>query len=178
MCVCVRKDDTSKLMMVFRWVTNVSSPSLITRFMGPIWGPSGADRTQVGPMTFALWDHINLNGPGKKNPNNPIYCSGDKKNIKRTNHTLGTLLNSPQKGPVMREKFLFDDVIMLSIRTMMSTQSSACLLRDLDNSCPRQLVPRTTRPGYELSWVQVVLGSSRPGYELSWVWAIFCTSCS
>ena len=24
--------------------------SLIARFMGPIWGPSGADRTQVGPM--------------------------------------------------------------------------------------------------------------------------------
>ena len=24
--------------------------SLIARFMGPTWGPSGADRTQVGPM--------------------------------------------------------------------------------------------------------------------------------
>ena len=28
--------------------------SLITRFMGPTWGPSGADRTQVGPM-LAPW---------------------------------------------------------------------------------------------------------------------------
>ena len=28
--------------------------SLIVRFMGPTWGPSGADRTQVGPM-LALW---------------------------------------------------------------------------------------------------------------------------
>ena len=32
---------------------------LIARFMGPTWGPSGADRTQVGPMltrwTFAIW---------------------------------------------------------------------------------------------------------------------------
>ena len=28
--------------------------TLITRFMGPTWGPSGADRTQVGPM-LALW---------------------------------------------------------------------------------------------------------------------------
>ena len=27
-----------------------SSYSLIARFMGPTWGPSGADRTQVGPM--------------------------------------------------------------------------------------------------------------------------------
>ena len=28
--------------------------TLIARFMGPTWGPSGADRTQVGPM-LALW---------------------------------------------------------------------------------------------------------------------------
>ena len=28
---------------------------LITRFMGPTWGPSGADRTQVGPM-LAPWN--------------------------------------------------------------------------------------------------------------------------
>ena len=27
---------------------------LITRFMGPTWGPSGADRTQIGPM-LAPW---------------------------------------------------------------------------------------------------------------------------
>ena len=30
------------------------SDTLIARFMGPIWGPSGADRTQVGPM-LAPW---------------------------------------------------------------------------------------------------------------------------
>ena len=30
------------------------SPSLITRLMGPTWGPSGADRTQVGPI-LAPW---------------------------------------------------------------------------------------------------------------------------
>ena len=29
---------------------------LKTRFMGPTWGPPGADRTQVGPMNFAIWD--------------------------------------------------------------------------------------------------------------------------
>ena len=28
---------------------------LIARFMGPTWGPSGADMTQVGPMNFAIW---------------------------------------------------------------------------------------------------------------------------
>ena len=41
------------------WVSGISArhnskPSLIARFMGPTWGPSGADRTQVGPM-LALW---------------------------------------------------------------------------------------------------------------------------
>ena len=31
--------------------------SLIARFIGPTWGPSGADRTLVGPM-LAPWTHI------------------------------------------------------------------------------------------------------------------------
>ena len=30
------------------------SPSLIARFMGPTWGPSGANRAQMGPM-LAPW---------------------------------------------------------------------------------------------------------------------------
>ena len=29
---------------------DVCMPTLIARFMGPTWGPSGTDRTQVGPM--------------------------------------------------------------------------------------------------------------------------------
>ena len=39
-----------------------SSTPLITRFMGPTWGQSGADRTQVGPMlapvNIAIWDSL------------------------------------------------------------------------------------------------------------------------
>ena len=31
--------------------------TLIARFMGPTWGPSGADRTQVGPM-LAPWTFL------------------------------------------------------------------------------------------------------------------------
>ena len=31
-------------------IGNICNHSLIARFMGPTWGPSGADRTQVGPM--------------------------------------------------------------------------------------------------------------------------------
>ena len=33
---------------------NIQEVTLIARFMGPTWGPSGADRTQVGPM-LAPW---------------------------------------------------------------------------------------------------------------------------
>ena len=40
-------------------------PPLIARFMGPTWGPSGADRTQVVPM-LAPWTllsgHLVVNG--------------------------------------------------------------------------------------------------------------------
>ena len=32
----------------------IQSDTLMARFMGPTWGPSGADRTQVGPMS-APW---------------------------------------------------------------------------------------------------------------------------
>ena len=53
------------------FVAHVSPPqwngriSLIARFMGPTWGPSGADKTQVGPMlapwtllsVIMLWKH-------------------------------------------------------------------------------------------------------------------------
>ena len=46
--------------MISRWGRGVVTP-LIARFMKPIWGPSGADRTQVGPM-MAPW--ILLRGSG------------------------------------------------------------------------------------------------------------------
>ena len=50
-------------MYIYIYITELSllstSTSLIARFMGPTWGPSGADRTQVGPMlapwTFVIW---------------------------------------------------------------------------------------------------------------------------
>ena len=33
--------------------------SLIAKFMGPTWGPAGADRTQVGPM-LATWTLLSV----------------------------------------------------------------------------------------------------------------------
>ena len=36
------------------WIALAPFLSPIARFMGPTWGPSGVDRTQVGPM-LALW---------------------------------------------------------------------------------------------------------------------------
>ena len=43
---------------VLLWLYPVQ-PTLITRFMGPTWGPPGADKTQLGPM-LAPW--ISLSG--------------------------------------------------------------------------------------------------------------------
>ena len=37
-----------------QWVCSIAGIALIARFIGPTWGPSGADRTQVGPM-LAPW---------------------------------------------------------------------------------------------------------------------------
>ena len=55
----------------FHWIPNQIWPhstetTLIARFMQPTWGPSGADRTQVGPkrghVNLAIWaDYIALN---------------------------------------------------------------------------------------------------------------------
>ena len=41
------------------WCIYSSDSSLIARFMGPTWGPSGADRTQVGPM-LAPWTWLSV----------------------------------------------------------------------------------------------------------------------
>ena len=32
------------------WIVSFVVPTLIARFMGPTWGPSGADRAQVSPI--------------------------------------------------------------------------------------------------------------------------------
>ena len=40
---------------VWIWLTPWFNTSPIARFMGPTWGPSGAYRTQVGPMNVAIW---------------------------------------------------------------------------------------------------------------------------
>ena len=39
---------------------SVTWTTLIAKFMGPTWGPSGADRTQVGPM-LAPWTLLSGN---------------------------------------------------------------------------------------------------------------------
>ena len=40
--------------VVTNWLEHQTMKSLIVRLMGPTWGPSGVDRTQVGPM-LAPW---------------------------------------------------------------------------------------------------------------------------
>ena len=43
-------------------ITFKEQDTLIARFMGQTWGPSGADRTQVGPM-FAPWTLLSSSKP-------------------------------------------------------------------------------------------------------------------
>ena len=46
-----------------KWVVEGGwNPPLIAKFMGPIWGPRGADRTQVGPM-LVTWSFLSGTGP-------------------------------------------------------------------------------------------------------------------
>ena len=45
--------------LIMAWWRTGNKPSLTARFMGPTWGPSGADRTQVGPM-LAPWTLLSL----------------------------------------------------------------------------------------------------------------------
>ena len=44
-------------LMMARCPSNLNIITLIARFMGSTWGPSGADRTQVGPM-LAPWTYL------------------------------------------------------------------------------------------------------------------------
>ena len=53
--------------------------SLIARFMGPTWGPSGADRTQVGPM-MVPWTLLS----GIQFPT-AIYCNAES-DVSRSHH--------------------------------------------------------------------------------------------
>ena len=46
-------------------VIHIIISTLIARFMGPSWGPSVADRTQVGPM-LAPWPLLCGNGLGRR----------------------------------------------------------------------------------------------------------------
>ena len=65
--IMVKKNDFSKVARTWfetqiwfskSWFCSaVHTISPIARFMGPAWGPSGADRTQVGPM-LAPWTLI------------------------------------------------------------------------------------------------------------------------
>ena len=51
---CAVSEVKCLLMLLWLKEPGHQQPSVIARLMGPAWGPSGADRTQVGPM-LAPW---------------------------------------------------------------------------------------------------------------------------
>ena len=54
---CFLSDSMSDFHCPYQPISYPCSPTLIARFMGPTWVPSGADRTQVGPM-LAPWSFL------------------------------------------------------------------------------------------------------------------------
>ena len=41
-------------------LTEIYQTTQIARFMGPKWGPSGADRAHFGPINFVIWEALIL----------------------------------------------------------------------------------------------------------------------
>ena len=135
-CVC----DEHMHYSDFIWAS-----SMITTFMGPIWGPAGADRTQVGPM-LAPWtllsgivSHITNNSTvlfnslfrltSNQTPKLHItgLCEGDQHGIcglpwQIAIHQWIPITNGqspvdfPHKGPVMWKVFPWHDIVMLLSR--------------------------------------------------------------
>ena len=87
--------------------------TLIARFMGPTWGPSGADRTQVGPM-LAPWTL--LSGKSPTNWQHVLFKLTTKiSKLCMTGPVRGKhrwSVDSPHKGPVMQKAFTYHYTIM------------------------------------------------------------------
>ena len=64
---------------------SLTRPSLIGRFMGLTWDPSGADRTQVGPM-LAPWTLLSAQGGYYSTPKVPAHWSVLLKVSSRNRH--------------------------------------------------------------------------------------------
>ena len=51
--------NKSALVLVMAWHQTGEKPSLIARFMGPIWGRQDPGGPHVGPMDFTIWAYLN-----------------------------------------------------------------------------------------------------------------------
>ena len=94
------------------WRGNWSSNKiLIARFMGPIWGPSGAERTQVGPM-LAPWTLLSGDGNGDGMNwylHRPFHAptrttSSGCFMLHRTVHALWSLYGNPYRNRAEKKK--------------------------------------------------------------------------
>ena len=92
--------------------------SLIAQLMGPTWGPSGADRTQVGPMlapsTMCYPGHLTLLEYC------PLWC------------TIWTYLkftgDSPHKGPVIQKAFTYHN-LSIWLRNLLLDMEAFCIIQ-------------------------------------------------
>ena len=103
--------------------------TLIVRFMGPAWGPSGADRTQVGPM-LAPWTLLSEKIPSITMVLTCLYWSESHDDVIKWKYFSSywpfvwgihwSPVNSPHKGPVMLN---FDVFFDLCLNKQLSKQS-------------------------------------------------------
>ena len=88
----------------------------IAMFTGPIWGPPGSCRPQMGPM-LAPW---NLKSPASRLFTSTVYSDANQRKH-QSSASLAFVrgihrgpVNSPRKWPVTRKMSPFDDVIICS----------------------------------------------------------------
>ena len=99
----------------FTWMQSVicvRRESLIARLMGPTWGPSGADRTQVGSMNFTIWDAFKTTTTCRKYQRVDFYgfkytsCRHGRISVERcyaNNHSISIKICTPLScGSILR----------------------------------------------------------------------------
>ena len=83
------------------WLLIFSADTQIARFMGPTWGPSGAGRTQVGPM-LATWTLLSGYFIGSQNRGG----SSNIKTILQTTYTVYIRIQT-HKHKIKRTRYAF-----------------------------------------------------------------------
>ena len=117
--------------------TQSSSSPLIARFMGPTWDPSGADRTQVGPM-LAPWTLLS----GSSHCNSFARAWNDSNELQRLNYMIGYQDSCPSNDHQVTcsISFISSPVFWMVFQC---TKYPFCVLDSLANVAPQRSLHRS-----------------------------------